>query len=264
MNLPSLLPLLPAHPAYARLGGAAALDPAEPARHGGGRDHTHRSRRPSFLLSVLVLSLLLLTTGCIEGLGPDPRPPGTLQPLNPTATAGPPIPTPDPARVTWSPVVGGLRLGTAVDGTLVSLGLQNVGAVPLPVLSHTTETLVELNWTTLFLKDEHGTIRQLLLGYDRDPPNAVRATLAPGAGLWQQADMAVWARRILNDAHTLRAGTYQLTAVYEVRPGANRWSGRLAVGPIPLTAPTPDPSLDSLRLLPQAALPIFRQDTSGD
>ena len=212
--------------------------PTLPARPIVPGDRATPTRRPSLLKGVLALSLLVLTTSCIEGLGPDP-PSGTRQPLNPTVTPGPPVPPPDPAAVTWSPVDGGLRLGVAADGTLVRLGLQNVGTRPLPVMSYTAATLLELNWTTLLLTDSQGTTRKLLLGYDRDPPEGVVATLAPGADLWQQVDLTVWTRLALNAVQSLNAGSYQLTAVYEVSPRGNRWSGRLTSGPVRLTVSAP-------------------------
>lgn len=139
------------------------------------------------------------------------------------------------ASVSWGQQVSGLRLGLSTDGGFVELHLQNIGTAPLEVLSHVNAGDIHLDWYTLRLKDELGNTRKLELMDERDKSGIVRSHLEPGVSIQHQVDVVAWAVRSINGTKPLAAGTYKLYAVYEVEPGRNSWSGRLAAGPIMLT-----------------------------
>lgn len=95
------------------------------------------------------------------------------------------------------------------------------------MMSHVAAQENHLDWYTLQLRDASGAIRTLKLLGPRRESGPVKVELKPGARIEHSIDLTVWAERPINGGKPLAAGTYQVTATYDVPPGDGRWSGHL-------------------------------------
>jgi hypothetical protein len=138
-------------------------------------------------------------------------------------------------HVSWGEPDGGLRLGLSAEDRLAELYLQNVGNVPLEVLSHVSAHELHLDWYRLRVKNESGFDRQLHLLDNRNRSVVIRAELKPGEHLQHIADVGEWASRRANGAQPIAPGSYQLFATYDVADEEDCWRGHLEAGPVTLT-----------------------------
>jgi hypothetical protein len=143
------------------------------------------------------------------------------------------------SSMVWGQPVAGLRLGLGTGATAgtVTIYLENTGTAPLQVLSHVAAQEKHLDWYTLQVQDGGRASRTLKLLGPRRESGKVQVPLAAGARIEHAVDVAAWAKRPINGGQPLAAGSYQVSAVYDVPAGADHWSGRLEAGPAPLTIP---------------------------
>jgi hypothetical protein len=138
-------------------------------------------------------------------------------------------------HISWGAAADGLRLGLGARDGMASLTLQNVGNLGLEVFSYVQAHEVHLDWYTLKLSDENRLTCQLRLFDARNRSTVIRVRLEPGESLQHSVDVAGWAKRLVNGAIPLAAGSYQLSAVYEVADEKDCWLGHLEAGPVRLT-----------------------------
>lgn len=136
----------------------------------------------------------------------------------------------DSGEVFWGETADGLRLGLSAKGGIAGLYLQNVGNVPLDVMSHISTHELHLDWYTLQMKNTSGLNRKLCLLDARDRSVAIRIHLEPRESLQHFIDVGEWARRSVNGAKPLAPGSYQLFAVYDVANEKDCWLGHLNGG----------------------------------
>ncbi len=142
--------------------------------------------------------------------------------------------------ITWGHSQHGLTLGLVAEGATLRLLLKDIGDAPLEVLSHVQAQDVHLDWYTVRLKDAQGHERTIRFVEDRDRSAQVKAHLEPGKSLEHTVALGDWASRAANGGQSLAAGTYQVTAAYEVKPesAGGCWSGRLEAGPAKMNVAT--------------------------
>jgi hypothetical protein len=134
-----------------------------------------------------------------------------------------------------TPSAGGLELRIAARGSEAVLTLHNGGSEPLDVFSHVDAGERHYDPFTIELEGGAGT-RTLRFYDDRNESARVIARLAPGEAVEHVIDLPAWAERKANGGEPLAAGTYLMSATYEVHDGA-LWSGRLESPTVPVTIP---------------------------
>lgn len=132
--------------------------------------------------------------------------------------------------------VDGLELLAGARKSAAVLTLRNCGTTPITVLSHVDAGERHYDWFTIEL-ERAGETRVLRLYDDRNESARVTAELAPGDGLEHVIDVGAWARRAVNGGRPLAAGTYRLSATYEVTEPDAPWRGTLRSDPSELTIP---------------------------
>jgi hypothetical protein len=214
----------------------------------------HRIGVTPLLAALSLASIALVTSGCRSEPTPTPtaRPVPTEATAAPTASAAPPAPPPSagPTGTSWGVAVDGLRLGVAVDGRTLIVHLENVGKVPLYVMSHISSHELQNDWLSAKLTDSTGASRTVAFDDIRDKSVAVPARIEPGKELVNRLDVVDWANRKRNGAASvtpLAAGTYRLTATYTTTAGdyasstappagVHAWVGKLESGGVTLVA----------------------------
>lgn len=135
-----------------------------------------------------------------------------------------------PNTTVWSPSSSFLRLGLGWAGEALRLLLQNTGSSAMSVLSHVAAGgAPHLDWFEVFLEEPGGLVRRLRFFVDRDESAAVRVTLAPGAQLTHDINLAFWAAQPVNGAAPLPPGPLRVHAEYRVdaAEAGSSWSGTL-------------------------------------
>jgi hypothetical protein len=121
----------------------------------------------------------------------------------------------------------GLALSASAKGTQLHLVLTNQGASDVQVLSHVNAgSRVDLDWYTVTIT-AGGAARELRFVGDRDHAGRVRATLAPGASVAHDVDLAWWAGQPVNGGKPLPTGAVTLVATYTVDGEPGVWNGRV-------------------------------------
>jgi len=120
----------------------------------------------------------------------------------------------------------GLELLIAARGSDAVLTLRNGGTGTLTVFSHVDAGELHYDWFTITLESGEET-RVLRLQDNRNESARVTAELAPGEQLEHVVDVVAWARRAVNGARPLAAGTYRMWATYEVAEPSAPWRGAL-------------------------------------
>jgi hypothetical protein len=135
------------------------------------------------------------------------------------------------AGIQWGEPESGLKLGLGCEGKTLCLLLRNIGTCPVTVLSHVlAEEHFHFDWVVLCLESDSGERHMLRLIDDRDRSAEVKVRLDPGASLKHSVDLVVWLKKRLLKVSRLGAGTYKVSATYEIENRSDVWHGSVRSG----------------------------------
>lgn len=130
---------------------------------------------------------------------------------------------------TWGEAVAGLRVGIGFQGPLAEFCLQNVGAIPVTVLSHVQAgDSLHLDWFSLRHLAADGSRRVLVFTGERDRSAVIRRVLEPDGVLVHRVDLGTWSRSPANGGVDFEAEG-EAVLIYEVRENEDVWQGHLEV-----------------------------------